>query len=144
MKRITIVLVVSMILFGLCLGRGSPAAATQGPDFDKLSPEDRKTFQKRFEGDIWPLMMRNGKDGCIGCHATKIVSALHTTGDLAKDFHKMLKDGFFLVDDPGSLLSRITERNSKRRMPPGDRPLWTEAEIAKLRSFVIDIEQKQQ
>ena len=89
------------------------------------------------------MMNRHGKDGCIGCHAGKIVSALRTSGDPVKDFRILLKEGFLLPDDPGSLLSRITSRDSKRRMPPGDRPAWSNDEVATLRDFIRDLDRKQ-
>ena len=38
------------------------------PNFDKLGGGDRKVFADRFEKEIWPLLSRNGKDGCLGCH----------------------------------------------------------------------------
>ena len=136
--------VVMAALIGGLVWWSQPASATQGPNFDKLSAQDRAAFQKRFEVEIWPLLVRSGKDGCIGCHAGKIVSALHTKGDVAKDFPMLLKDGFFLVDDPGNLLSRIKDANAKRRMPPGGRPRWTDEEAATLRAFMVDMDRKQE
>src|SRR5262249_59548592 len=99
-----------------CLRLGLVAA--QAPKFDNLSDADRKVFAERFERDIWPLMMRNGKNGCVGCHSTgRIVSALRLTGDAQKDFRMLLKDGYFLYQDDGSLLARVTEKDEERRMP---------------------------
>ena len=61
-------------------------------------------------------MTRNGKDGCVGCHQDKkIVTALRLTGNLDKDFRIVLREGFLLKDDPGSLLGRVTDRDLKRR-----------------------------
>src|SRR5262245_5137952 len=102
------------------------AHAAQPPSFDKLSDADRKVFAARFQKDIWPLLHRSGKDGCIGCHQTKIVSALKFSGDIEKDFRMLLRDGFFLKGDDGSLLSRIEAKEPKRKMPPGIRPPWTD------------------
>jgi hypothetical protein len=121
----------------------SPARAGQGPNFDRLSPEDRQMFQARFEKEIWPLLVAGGKDGCVDCHAKPIVSALKLTGDVRKDFPKMLRDGFFLPDDAGSLLGRILDTDKKRRMPPGDRPRWPQEDISKLRQFVEDMHKQQ-
>ena len=64
-------------------------------------------------------------------------------GPAERDFDVMLKEGFFLPDDAGSLLGRVTDRDKKRRMPPGPREAWTEAEIKVLRDFVADLDKKQ-
>ena len=47
------------------------------------------------------------------------------------------------LDDSGSLLSRIEDKSAKRRMPPGKRTPWTEAETQVLRAFVVDLDKKQ-
>src|SRR5262245_20342320 len=141
--RVTVaaIAVLSALAAAACL---TAIQAAQGPNFDKLSDGDRTTFQKRFEQEIWPLLTRHGKDGCIGCHSGKIVSALRTIGVVDKDFRMLLRVGFLLPDDPGSLLSRITARDPKRRMPPTERASWTPAEVAKLREFVADVDKKNQ
>jgi hypothetical protein len=113
------------------------------PEFDRLSDADRKAFQERFVKEIWPLMSRNGKDGCVGCHGSgKLMAALRLSGDPAKDFPYLLKEGFFDHGDRGSLLGRITEENIKRRMP-FERAPWKGEEIAVLRRFSIDMDAKQ-
>src|SRR5690242_18507518 len=77
----------------LCWPAGR-AQSDQGVNFDKLSAEDRKVLQERFAQDIWPLMQRGGKDGCVGCHATpKGGQALRLSGKVEKDFPRLLKDG---------------------------------------------------
>lgn len=119
------------------------AAFAGGQNFDRLPEAEKPIFQKRFEKEIWPLMTRNGKNGCVGCHSGKIVSALELTGDVKKDFPYLLKQGFFLHPDPGSLLGRITDKDNERRMPPGKRPRWTEEEIKVLREFLVDLDKKQ-
>lgn len=111
--------------------------------FDKLSESDRQAFSKRFEKEIWPLMTRHGKDGCVGCHDKKNISTLHFQNDADKDFRKMLKDGFFLPNDQGSILFLVSTK-TKSRMPPGNRPRWTAKEIETLRRFVVDLDKKQQ
>jgi hypothetical protein len=112
------------------------------PSFDKLSDKDRQAFAKRSEREVWPLMTREGKKGCVGCHSGKIVSALKLTGDASKDFHMLLKEGFFLYEDPGSLLARITDKTESRRMPKDGTP-WVEKDVEVLRSFVADLDKKQ-
>jgi hypothetical protein len=127
-----------------CLTARLESSQGGGMNFDKLSDEDRKAMQERFGKEIWPLMQRAGKDGCIGCHsAGKGGQALRLTGDVAKDFPRMVKDGFFIPDDSGSLLGRIMDKDAKRRMPPDKRQAWDEKEIQLLRAFVADLEKKQ-
>jgi len=119
------------------------ATLAQPPSFDKLTGADRQVFQKRFEKEIWPLMTRNGKQGCVGCHSGKQVTALRLTSKLETDFPMLIKDGFFLPNDAGSLLGRITDPDKERRMPK-DRAPWTEQEVQVLRAFVGDLDKKQQ
>jgi len=135
---------------GMVLGLGLVCALClrpvmgQAPSFDHLSDADRQVFQQRFEKEVWPLLQRGGKDGCVGCHSQgKIVSSLRFRGDAGKDFAMLLKEGFFLPDDAGSLLSRVTDPDPKRRMPPGKLPAWSEADIKVLRTFVADLDRKQ-
>src|SRR5262249_39282848 len=116
------------------------SGAEQGK-FDKLSEADRKAFGERFQKEIWPLLERGGKDGCIGCHIAR-QTALRFSGDPAKDFRALVADGFMLKGDPGSLLERIIDPSPKRKMPPDDRPGWTEAEVQVLRQFVNDLDKK--
>ncbi len=116
---------------------------TAGPsEFDRLSSADRQMFAKRFDKEIWPLMARNGKDGCVGCHSGKIVSALKLTGDAKKDFAMLLREGFFLYADDGSVLARVSARDKERRMPRGKAP-WAEKDIHVLRAFMADMDKKQ-
>jgi hypothetical protein len=118
------------------------SAMAQPPSFDRLSDTDRQTFQERFAKEVWPLMERGGKDGCVGCHNGKGGGALRLRGDAGKDFALMLREGFFLPDDAGSLLARITDKSPKRRMPPKG-PAWSEADVQVLRAFVRDLDKKQ-
>lgn len=115
-----------------------------GGSFDRLDEADRQVFQKRFDKDIWPLLLRGGKDGCVGCHRGGQVTALKFSGDSPKDFRMLLKDGFFIPNDSGSLHGRITDKNQKRRMPPGQRSGLTEPEAALLQTFILDLDKKQQ
>jgi hypothetical protein len=117
--------------------------AGQGGKFDKLSEADRKVLGTRFEKEIWPLFVRNGMDGCVGCHSSKQGgAALRLTGDANKDFHILVGQGFMLKGDAGSMLERILDKDPKRHMPPGNRPSWTEPEIRILRAFVDELDQK--
>ena len=124
----------------LCVGAAS--GQVQAPSFDKLSDADRKVFGERFRGEIWPLLSAGGKDGCVGCHNGKKGPALRFRGDSETDFRMLVKEGFFLKDDPGSLLDRIVEKNKKRRMPPDNLPPWTAEQVRVLRAFVVDLDKK--
>ena len=92
----------------LLLAGAATVGLGQAPSFDHLSSAERARFQKRFEAEVWPLLVQGGKDGCVGCHTDrKNVTALRMSGDASKDFATLLRDGFFLADDDGSLLARI-------------------------------------
>lgn len=139
------------ILLGLIAWVGASFAASLagGGNFDHLSDSDRKVFQERFTKEIWPLLQRGGdKNSCVGCHggkSDKIVSSLKMTGNAEKDFRMLVKEGFFIPDDPGSVHSRIISNNKKQMMPPPGRgERWTEKEAELLRKFVDDLEAKQQ
>lgn len=127
---------------GILMLLGPLATGEQAGRFDKLVEADRKVFGERFEKEIWPLLQRGGKDGCVGCHSSTKQGSLRLTGDAAKDFRRMLGDGFFLKGDAGSLLERIRDQDPKRRMPPGNRPAWNAAEIKLLQAFVEDLDLK--
>ena len=139
MKRCVLV---SLLLLGVAVGSGlAPLGAGQGQSFDKLSEEDRPVFAARFKKEVWPLLLRDGKNGCVGCHV-KTGGTLRFSGNPEKDFVKLLAAGFFLKGDPGSILERIADKDMKRRMPP-KQPAWKEADIQVLRSFVEDVQAKQ-
>ena len=141
--RIKRCVVVSLLMLAAAMGSGWCALpAEQGKSFDKLSEEDRTAFAARFKKEVWPLLQRDGKNGCVGCHA-KTGGTLRFSGNAEKDFVKLLRDGFFLKGDPGSLLERITDKDAKRRMPP-KLPPWKESDIQVLRVFVEDVQAKQQ
>jgi hypothetical protein len=116
-----------------------------GANFDFLTDADRKAMQDRFVKEIWPLMERGQKNGCVGCHNGKIVSSLKMSGYAEKDFRMLVKDGFFLPDDSGSVLTRIKSKDRKQRMPPpGKGDPWTQEETQVLHKFVMDLDSKQQ
>jgi hypothetical protein len=139
------VLGISIVFVGCSL---AVALAGGGGNFDHLTDADRKVFQERFTKEIWPLLERGGKNGCVGCHSgkyDKIVSSLRMTGNAEKDFRMLVKEGFFIPDDTGALHTRVTSTKKKQMMPPpgrGDR--WTKDEAELLRKFVDDVEAKQQ
>jgi len=123
------------------------AVALAGADnFDSLKDEDRKAMQERFAKELWPLMTRNDKEGCVGCHAqAKTRGQMRMTGDLEKDFRKLVKEGFFIPNDSGSILAHVASKDGKQRMPPpGKGKAWTKEEIEVLQKFVVDLDKKQQ
>jgi hypothetical protein len=135
-------LLCGMLLLAVTVLAADRLRAGEIGKFDKLSPTDRKAFGERFQKEIWPLLERGGKDGCVGCHNGKKVTTLRFSGEQAKDFLMLVGDGYMIRKDPGSLLERITDKDKKRRMPPDERPHWTEAEVQLLRQFVDDLDKK--
>ena len=122
----------------------SISVAGGGANFDKLTDINRKVFQARFNKEIWPLLHRGGKSGCTSCHNGKVVSALKFSGNPDKDFPILLKAGFFIPGDSGSLLTRITSKNKNQMMPPpGKAERWKDADVQVLQKFVDDLEAKQ-
>src|SRR5258708_4387093 len=81
-----------------------PAGGGAG-SFDRLNDTDRQVLQARFESEIWPLLIRDGKDGCVGCHVANHRSTLKFVGKPDVDFPKLLKDGFFLHNDSANLVA---------------------------------------
>jgi hypothetical protein len=121
------------------------ALAAGGPNFDFLTDADRKGMQERFTKDVWPLMLRGEKNGCVGCHNGKINGTLKMSGQVEKDFRMLVKDGFMIPGDSGSLLAHIKSKDRKKRMPPpGKGEPWTQAEMDVLHQFVVDLDKKQQ
>jgi hypothetical protein len=111
--------------------------------FDKLNDADRQEFQQRFEREVWPLLLRGGKDGCIGCHVANHRSTLKFVGKADVDFRKLLADGFFLHNDSANLVAVIETKDLKKRMPPGKRPSWAGDDVKLLKQFIADVDKKQ-
>ncbi len=117
-------------------------SASEIGSFDKLNDADRAAFQQRFDKEVWPLLKAGAKEGCVGCHHAKIGNSLKFSGKSDADFRMLLKEGFFLKDDSGSLLHRV-ESKKKDRMPPIKLPAWNDADQVVLRAFVADLDKKQ-
>ena len=130
----------ALALASMSLGQAGGGGAGS---FDKLSDADRKVFQERFEREVWPLLLRDGKDGCIGCHVANHRSTLKFVGKPAEDFPKLLKDGFFLHNDAANLVALTETKDRKKRMPPGQRPAWAPEDIKVLKQFIADVDKKQ-
>lgn len=142
-RRLVIAAVAVLFILTWWLSRRADQAAAAQQNFDQLSDQDRQTLFKRFESAIWPLLKKDGKKGCVGCHTGNIVSALKFSGDARKDFQFLLKEGFFLYDDEGSLLARVTDKSKTRRMPK-DAPAWGDMDIQTLRAFTLEVHKRQQ
>lgn len=142
--RQTLAAIAAAFVLVVCfaIGTGSHVPAAQ-KSFDRLSEKDRAAFAKRFAKEIWPLMKRNGKDGCVGCHRPDHSSSLRLTGEPDADFRMMLREGFFLINDLGGMLHHVSTRDKRLRMPPGDRPPWSSDEIERLRTFLTDLDRRQ-
>ena len=142
-KRMLYVLTVAIVATMFLMSGQVRTNAGKSSRFDRLTEKDKEVFSKRFEKEIWPLLIRNGKDGCVGCHNLKHQSTLRFSGKADKDFRKLLSDGFFLVKDPGGMLQLVSTTNPRQKMPPGKRKSWTKSEIERLRQFVTDVAKKQ-
>ncbi len=130
----------------LIAGVGVAVALAGSGKFDHLKDDDRKQMQERFAKELWPLFERDEKNGCVGCHALpKTGGNMKMTGNLEKDFRMLVRDGFFIPNDSGSIYAHVTSKDRKKLMPPpgkGDR--WTDKEVEVLRNFVADLDKKQQ
>ena len=111
-----------------------PPAAAEG-----LAADQMAAWSRRFESEIWPLMTRHERDGCVGCHTPRHRSMLKFSGRADADFRMLLEGGFLLPQDPGALLHVVTTPNPKTRMPPDDRPSWSGDEVALLKRFVTEL-----
>src|SRR5438094_9843859 len=103
----------------ICAVTGKTSGGGTAGNFDRLSDGDRQAFQVRFEREVWPLLLKDGKDGCIGCHVANHRSTLKFVGKPDEDFKKLLKDGFFLHNDSANLSALMETKERKKRMPPG-------------------------
>src|SRR5437867_511798 len=107
-------LIVAVIL--TFVGATIACALGGGPNFDSLKDDDRKAMQERFAKELWPLLVRGDKNGCVGCHALpKTGGQMKMTGNVEKDFRKLVKDGFFIPNDSGSIVAHITSKDRKKR-----------------------------
>src|ERR1700722_19791513 len=130
--RTVALLATTIFFFGASL---AAALSGGGGNFDRLSDADRQTFEERFTKEIWPTLQRGAKKGCFECHGPTGKGGgqvLKFKGDSAKDFRMLLKEGFFIPGDSGSILTRITSTNKKEQMPPpgkGDRVAKSDVEL---------------
>ncbi len=136
----------TMLAVTWMLAASGMAVALGGANFDFLKDDDRKVMQERFTKELWPLLLRGEKNGCVGCHALpKTGGHMKMTGNPEKDFRLLVKDGFFIPNDAGSMLAHILSKDRKKRMPPpGKGDPWTDDEVKVLREFVSDLDKKQQ
>ena len=125
------------VIAGL-LGIGLPGTFVQGED--TLPQRDLKVLESRFAERIYPLLLRNGAAGCVGCHDESTSADLVFIGDSRDDFRMLLSNGYFAVSRTDGLLDRLEAENPKRRMPKGKeaRP-WSREEIELLRDFAREV-----
>lgn len=125
---------------GILLALGLVLLAPVLDASEALSAEKMKRWSVRFEKEIWPLLTRNGKDGCVGCHTPRHRSTLRISGGAGEEFEKLLVGGYLLPDDPGAFLHVVSTPNPKTHMPPGRRDSWAADEIALLKRFVTELD----
>jgi hypothetical protein len=103
-------------------------------------------MQERFAKELWPLFQRDGKNGCVGCHEQpKTGGNMKMTGKLDVDFPMLVREGFFIPGDSGSIHAHVISKDRKKVMPPpGKGERWTPQEVEVLEKFVADLDKKQQ
>ena len=108
---------------------------------DALSLQSAATLESRFEDRIYPLLLRGGEVGCVGCHDEGTSADLVFIGDSRDDFRMLLANGYFDVSRTDGLLDRLEAENPKRRMPKGKAATpWSPEEIELLRAFAQEVE----
>lgn len=70
-----------------------------------------------FGSSVYPALT-SGASQCVGCHGASSGRRFLVTADATETFHTARSSGFF-KDEPGSLLSRVTNPDSAVRMPVG-------------------------
>ena len=107
---------------------------------EALAEQEKKLYQ-RFEKNVWPLLTKDGDKGCAGCHDSENASELHFFADPENSYTMLVEKGYFKSDNPDSLLSRITTKNTKKRMPKGkgSKP-WPDGEVKLLNAFAGDLQ----
>ena len=102
----------------------------------QLEPEQETALAERFEKEIWPLLTRDrGGKSCVSCHNDENPSSLKFLPDAVSNFTMLLDKGFFDLDEPSSLVARVTAPDEDVRMPPKDVLPFDEQETSLLRSF---------
>lgn len=121
-------------LLGVCLS----AMFVWGED--ALPQRGLTALESRFAERIYPLMLRGGEVGCVGCHDEGTSADLVFIGDSRDDFRMLLANGYFDVSRTDGLLDRLEAENPKRRMPKGkEAKPWSSEEIELLRAFAREV-----
>ena len=99
-----------------------------------------EAFVRQFAQQFWPLLTRGGEDSCVGCHDAQNSSDLHFFPDARSSFLMLLEKDYFALNEPDSLVGRLTTTHPKKHMPKGkSSPPWSEAEIQRLRAYVTNL-----
>ncbi len=115
---------------GILLAVLAAAAAGTGP-------EGEERLEDIFARDLYPLLLRGGEAGCVGCHDPSTSSDLAFVGDARSDLLMLRSGGWLDPGRPDGLLDRLSAGDPKRRMPRGEEAVpWTEEEIGLLRRFM--------
>ena len=120
-----------------CYLWGASLVLMHASELDSLA-----SFETAFEREIYPLLLRDGQESCVGCHDSSTNSDLEFIGDPLDDFRMLLSGGYFDVPSPDSLIGRLEASNPKRRMPKGDKARrWSSIELESLRAFSSTLSQ---
>ena len=107
---------------------------------DALPPRDITALESQFAERIYPLLLRGGEVGCVGCHDESTSADLVFIGDSRDDFRMLLSNGYFDGLRTDGLLDRLEAENPKRRMPKGkEAKPWSREEIELLRAFAREV-----
>ncbi len=74
-----------------------------------------------FTTDVYPALV-GGSNSCVSCHDVSSNRQFIVNDDSSQTFYRARSGGFF-ADEPGSLLSRVTNPDDSVRMPSGGPPL---------------------
>lgn len=86
-----------------------------------------------FANDVYPAMAA-GESQCASCHGASSGRRFTMTADATETFH-LARGGGFFKDEPGALLSRVTNPDPRVRMPVGF-PAWSDATVQALNRAV--------
>lgn len=127
-----------------CTGRlsGLQTAAPTACD-ETTENQTVATALETFRTEVFPAMTE-GSSECLTCHTMETGRQFLMSDDPVATFHQARAAGFFR-DDPGSILSRVTSRDVRVRMPRGALPWSAEAvdALSRVSCMVQDLDRRE-
>jgi hypothetical protein len=108
----------------------------------KPSPRNqtlRDEIVQQFRDEVYPLLARESdqQESCVACHDSNTRSSLAFVGEVEDDFDMLLENGYFSMQGPDTLWSRVTAENPKKRMPKGKTAAaWPSSDVERLGTFL--------